>query len=278
MGSCSRARVRSSVESVELVELAAAFDAAELGEHVLVLVAGEPGIGKTRLVNEATSRVSARVLRAACWPDDDAPAFWPWRQVLRPLGGPDLWADHSGGSSGGDARFWLFDTVAEQLAIESHDRPLVLVIDDLHWADEASIRLLRFLIQDTRDRRLAIVGTYRDTDLGPDHPLARCLDELIREGLHLSLGGLSHGQVAELVGALTGDAGPAADLVARVHRRSGGNPLLVRELVRLLETQDPAGAADTDAPGTLPAGVRRRSLGGCGPCRRTCTRSCSPPR
>ena len=103
----------------QLAELGAAIDAAEFGEHVLVLVAGEPGIGKTRLVGEATSEVSASVLRAACWADDDAPAFWPWRQLLRPLGGPDLWADHSAADLGGGARFRLFDSVAEELAATS---------------------------------------------------------------------------------------------------------------------------------------------------------------
>ncbi|HWJ53365.1 MAG TPA: AAA family ATPase, partial [Propionibacteriaceae bacterium] len=262
----------------QLAELAAALDAAELGEHVLALVAGEPGIGKTRLVNEATSRVSARVLRSACWADDDAPAFWPWRQLLRALRDTDPGqADTSGGpvgdrrpglgddlpatNLGGDARFQLFDNVAEELAAASFARPLILVIDDLHWADEASIRLLRFVNADVRDRRLAILGTYRDTDLAPDHPLGQSLDQFIRDGLHHTLNGLSQSEVAELVGALTGNAGPAADLVAQVHRRGGGNPLFARELVRLLETQDQARAAEHDAPGMLPAGVRSAVAG-----------------
>ena len=244
----------------QLAELASALDAAELGEHVLALVAGESGIGKTRLVGEATSRASARVLRSACWADDDAPAFWRWRQLLRPLGGPDLWADRSGAELG-DARFRLFDSVAEELATKSLAQPLILVIDDLHWADEASIRLLRFLTQDVRDRRLAILGTYRDTDLTPDHPLAQGLDQLVREGLHLTLGGLSRTQVAELVGALSGGEEPAPDLVAQVHRRSGGNPLFVRELVRLLGAQDPATTAGAEASGRLPAEVRSAVAG-----------------
>ncbi len=255
----------------QLAELAAAIDAATLGEHVLALVAGEPGIGKTRLVNEVTSRVSATVLRSACWADDDAPAFWPWRQLLRTLpdrqaGDFDMLAalgsgDGSGVAAevpnlGGEARFRLFDGVAETLAAATRADPLVLVIDDLHWADEASIRLLQFVARDVRDRRLAILGTYRDTDLNPEHPLAQGLDQLTREGLHVTLGGLSKGEVAELVGALAGDAGPAADVVAQVHRRSGGNPLFVRELVRLLGSQDSGSAADRDELVRLPTGVR----------------------
>jgi tetratricopeptide (TPR) repeat protein len=239
----------------QLAELGAAIEAAELGEHVLVLIAGEPGIGKTRLVAEATSQISSRVLRSACWADDDAPAFWPWQQLLRILGGQDLWVDHSAAPLGGDARFQLFDSVAEQLAAASLVSPLVLVIDDLHWADEASIRLLRFLTQDVRDRRLAIIGTYRDTDLTPDHPLSQYLDQLIREGLHLTLGGFSREQVAELVGSLTAGEAPGSDMVAQVHRRSGGNPLFVRELVRLLGPHS-ATIADGDALARLPTGVR----------------------
>lgn len=240
----------------QLAELGAAIAAAELGEHVLVLVAGEPGIGKTRLVGEATAQVSSRVLRAACWADDDAPAFWPWQQLLRPLGGQDLWtADHSAASRGGDARFQLFDGVAEKLAAATLARPLVLVIDDLHWADEASIRLLRFVTRDVRDRRLAILGTYRDTDLTPDNPLSQNLDQLVREGLHLTLDGLNRGQVTELVGSLTGAEAPGSDLVAQVHRRSGGNPLFVRELVRLLGAH-PGTSPDGDVLGQLPTEVR----------------------
>ncbi|HEV2927772.1 MAG TPA: AAA family ATPase, partial [Propionibacteriaceae bacterium] len=259
----------------QLSELETAIHAAEFGEHVLALVAGEPGIGKTRLVNEVTSRASSTVLRSACWADGDAPAFWPWRQLLRTLPGADgggsdtlgaagkvrglgVGADHRTTDLGGDARFRLFDEVAERLAAASLARPLILVIDDLHWADEASIRLLRFVAQDVRDRRLAILGTYRDTDLAPDHPLAQCLDQLIREGLHVTLGGLSRGEVGHLVGALTGRQGPARDVVAQVHRRSGGNPLFVRELVRLLDT---AKADNSAAPGQLPEGVRAAVAG-----------------
>ena len=262
----------------QLSELASAIDAAEFGEHVLALIAGEPGIGKSRLVSEVTSRISSRVLRSACWADDDAPAFWPWRQLLRALhspgGGepdpldaigrdrrPGLGTDLPETNLGADARFQLFDSVAEMLAAASLASPLVLVIDDLHWADEASIRLLRFVVRDVRERRLAILGSYRDTDLAPDHPLAQCLDQLIREGLHVTLGGLSRGEVGELVGALTEGDMQARDTIDRVHRRSGGNPLFVRELVRLLGTQDPGTATDTSAPGPLPAGVRAAVAG-----------------
>jgi AAA ATPase domain len=103
----------------QLGELAAAMDAAELGEHVLALIAGEPGIGKTRLVNEVASRVTSRVLRSACWPDD-APAYWPWRQLLGALRGtgpslsPEPEGEHPEPNLGSEGRFQLFDRVAEE--------------------------------------------------------------------------------------------------------------------------------------------------------------------
>ena len=92
------------------------------------------------------------------------------------------------------------------LATASVDRPLMLVVDDLHWADESTIRLLQFLARDTRPRRLAIVGTYRDTDLDSAHALSVALPDLVRDGLHLTLGGLGPRDVATLVTSM-GDRG-----------------------------------------------------------------------
>jgi hypothetical protein len=197
----------------QLGALKSAADAAELGETVVVLVAGEPGIGKTRLVAELASRISARTVWATCWEDEGTPAYWPWRQVVRAVG-----ADHERAmadaiarldgpgpvESGADPRFQLFDAVAAGLANASTAQPLVIVLDDLHWADEGSIRLLQFLARDTRPRRLAIIGTYRDTDLDPAHPLPIGLAELVRDGLHISLGGLGPRDVATLVALVRG--------------------------------------------------------------------------
>ena len=198
----------------QLGALKSAVDAAELGESVLVLVAGEPGIGKTRLVAELASRVSARTVWAACWEGDGAPAYWPWRQVVRAVGEDNEEAvadaiarlDGSGPAEpGADPRFQLFDAVADGLATASRARPLMVVLDDLHWADESTIRMLQFLARDTRPRRLAIVGTYRDTDLDPAHPLAVGLADLVRDGLHISLGGLGPRDVATLVNSVGRD-------------------------------------------------------------------------
>src|SRR5690349_8867950 len=186
----------------QLGALCSAIEAAEFGERVLALVAGEPGIGKTRLIAEVTARVSPRVLWATCWEGDGAPAYWPWLQLVRELAADGdtrtavLLDQAPTPELGVDARFRLFDAVAGSIAETSRTRPLVLVLDDLQWADEASIRLLEFLVRDTRPRRLAIIGAYRDTDLDRAHPLARGLAGLVRDGLHVSLGGLGRRDVA----------------------------------------------------------------------------------
>ena len=222
-----------------LAALVSAVQAGELGERVVALVAGEPGIGKSRLVREMAARVSSQVLWAGCWEGDGAPPYWVWRQLLRPLDGEDVLSD----AGAGEGRFPLFDAVTEVFATASHDRPLVLVMEDLHWADEASVRLLQFLSHDRRPRRVVVVGTYRDTDLDPGHPFARSAGELVREGLHLVLGGLGKRDVGALAAAMGSQDAP----VATLHRRSGGNPFFLRELVRL----------SREAPAsTVPAGVR----------------------
>ena len=246
----------------QLGALKSAVDAAELGESVLVLVAGEPGIGKTRLVAELASQVAARTVWATCWEGDGAPAYWAWRQVVRAVGDGNEPAmadaitrleEPGPTESGADPRFQLFDAVADGLAIASAAGPLTVVLDDLQWADESTIRMLQFLARDTRPRRLAIVGTYRDTDLDPDHPLAVGLAELVREGLHVSLGGLGPRDVATLVNSVE-PSSTDTGAVARLHRQSGGNPFFLWELLKL-ESSD--GVVDR-APTSVRAAVSRR--------------------
>ena len=236
------------------------------GDGTIALVAGEPGIGKTRLVTEVASRAPCEVLWSTCWEGDGAPAFWPWVQLLRALGGEagrsrdgtpgPLAGPHDeplprllglpAGDAGADARFHLFDGVAEVLAAASSDRALMLVVDDLQWADPGSVKLLRFLARDPRARRLVVVATYRD---GGGHDGVGWLDETVAEvargGHHLRLDGLTGPEVEQLVRELGGGETPSG--AEALHRRSGGNPFFVRELVRL------AGRAPI---ATAPAGVK----------------------
>jgi hypothetical protein len=246
----------------QLGALTSAAEAAELGESVVVLIAGEPGIGKTRLVAELASRVSARTVWATCWEGEGAPAYWPWRQVVRAVGedGGRAMADAIArldgpgpAESGADPRFQLFDSVAGGLANASSAQPLLIVLDDLHWADEGTIRMLQFLTRDTRPRRLAVIGTYRDTDLEPAHPLADGLAELVRDGLHISLGGLGPRDVATIVASVQAASPDGAGTVTRLHRQSGGNPFFLWQLLQLESDGGPGGA-----PASARAVVSRR--------------------
>ncbi len=247
----------------QLNALTSAVDAAADGESLLVLVAGEPGIGKTRLVTELAAQVEARAVWATGWEGGGAPAYWPWRQLIRSLADDDQGPlaealarlDGTGHTeSGADPRFQLFDAVAGGLAAVSRTHPLLVVLDDLHWADEGTIRMLQFLARDTRARRLAIVGTYRDTDLDPTHPLALGLAELVRDGLHITLGGLGPRDVATLVSSAGRDFSDESGTLARLHRQTGGNPFFLWELLQLERS---SGALDTTPP-SVRAVVSRR--------------------
>jgi tetratricopeptide (TPR) repeat protein len=259
----------------DLDELSEALGQAAAGHGSLVLVAGEPGIGKTRLADELAARarsLGAGVLWGTCWEGDGAPAFWPWIQALREHAArrdPSVLRRELGdgaaevarlvpGLAGrvgelppspalepDQARFRLFDAVAGLLGRAGDTEPLLLVLDDLHWADRSSLSLLRFVARELRDRRVLVVGTYRDVELDRS-PSAEPLARLAGRARCVVLGGLARDEVAELL-ALTGGTRPDAELAAAVHRRTGGNPLFVREVARLLSSEDPP---------AIPAGVR----------------------
>ncbi|MBY8872360.1 AAA family ATPase [Micromonospora sp. PLK6-60] len=253
----------------------------------LVLVAGEPGIGKTTLVTAVAAearRRGALVLGAACWDSDSAPGYWPWVQVLRRLRrSADDWApareaaepalavllgestgdgdragprrDADGDPGDGDREeFRLHDAVTSALVAVAQRRPVVVVLDDLHWADRASLRLLRFAAQHTWFERLLLVGTYRDAELeAGEHRLAPLLTSLTAKATTITLTGLGRDEVAALI-ARTAGRTPDAGLVDEVHRRTGGNPFFVEQTARLWRAD---GLVTTIAPGVREA-VRRR--------------------
>lgn len=254
----------------ELGELLEGLTDAASGRGRLVLLAGEPGIGKSRLADELASRareLGHAVLWGRGWEDAGAPPFWPWvqalrsylrsadrEQVRRQLGSgagdvvqmlpelrdlfPDLAQPSEANSD--SARFQLFDSTTTFLRNAGQIRPLLVVLDDLQAADTPSILFLRFLASQLSEMRVLVVGTYRDVALTPDHPLALALDELTREPITkiIALGGLQAKAVGQFIGAATGIT-PDTRLVSAVWQETKGNPLFVGEALRLLAAQGP---------------------------------------
>ncbi|QFY13550.1 AAA family ATPase [Nonomuraea phyllanthi] len=249
-----------------------------VGSHGgLVLVTGEAGIGKTTLVTSAAGearRQGALVVGGACWDSGSAPGYWPWVQVIRALrrvAEPGEWAaaeEAAGGSlaallgegagrEGAIDDFRLYDAVTSALVSLSQRRPVVVVIDDLHVADPASLRLLEFAAQQTWFERLLLIGTYRDAEVEPvDHPLRDLLSPLVARATTITLTGLDQAGVGALMTRTAGHD-PPAELVAEVHLRTGGNPFFVEQTARLWRSGGSAGAI---APGVRDALLRRLSL------------------
>ncbi len=153
------------------------------------------------------------------------------------------------------SRFRFFDAIATFLANASASRPLVVVLDDLHWADEPSLLLLEFIARGLSSSSLLLIGTYRDVELGRHHPLSRVLGELsgLERCCRVLLRGLGEAEIATYVERSAGTAAPPT-LVAEVHRQTEGNPFFVGEVVRLLASE---GALDGAGDRLLiPQGVR----------------------
>jgi eukaryotic-like serine/threonine-protein kinase len=274
----------------ELAELLAALDDALAGRGRFVVLSGEPGIGKTRLAEELTGRATARgaqVLVGRCWEAGGAPAYWPWVQSLRAyLRDSEPAALRAAvGDRGGDlaqlvpelrrhfpdlpepsarepdaARFSLFDATAEFLRSASRDRPIVVVLDDLHAADEPSLLLLRFLARELDSARILVLGACRDVDPLPGGPLTELLTEVAREpaARRVSLRGLSERELADYV-EQTAPEIASAQLVVTLHEETEGNPLFAGEIARLLAIEGlPAAGAQLAIPQSVRDVISRR--------------------
>jgi tetratricopeptide (TPR) repeat protein len=237
-------------------QLRALVDALAEGSGGLVLVAGEAGIGKTRLAEEAmdlAEHAGAEAHRATCWAEAGAPPFWPWSQLLGALGAEPLVV--SADESDHDlARFQLFSRVVDTLRTAAAERPRVLVLDDLHWADAPSVRLLAFLAPALRDIRVLVVATYRDTETSGAGDLAAVLPELVRHGRQLVVPPLDREELGIFVTGIAGED-VSVDLISRLFVLTRGNPLFAREVVSLLDAQGALGA-DTSTELPVPESVR----------------------
>ena len=253
----------------EMAELSAALDDAHSGRGRIIMLAGEPGIGKTRTA-EALAELSTQrgftTLWGRCSEQRGAPPYWPWAQIVRSciarfdahtvrhaLGSnagviaevvadvstvvPDL-EEPPAMSDPDSGRFRLHDVFATFLRAVAQDSPLLVVLDDLHWADDASLRLLEFVAQEQSESRILILGTYRDTEVTRDHPLFHTLGDLTRRRLfsRVALGGLDVEGVGEMLEAESGETLPQ-DVNAAIHSQTQGNPLFVGEMARYLNQE-----------------------------------------
>jgi hypothetical protein len=234
----------------ELAALEAAVGQLAGGRGAAFLISGEPGIGKTRLASELAAVSEARGIRVAwgrCWEAGGAPAFWPWQEALGALAVAFPDAHSIDASDPAQARFALFRKIAGALAGAA---PAVIVLEDLHAADQSSALLLDFLAAQLRTVGVLIAGTYRDVEASLRPEIGDVLARVGRIGTVLALPRLRAAEVGTLV---RGTIDSADDqLVARVFETTQGNPLFVGEMVR-------AGTV-----GSIPLGVReiiRQRLG-----------------
>jgi DNA-binding CsgD family transcriptional regulator/tetratricopeptide (TPR) repeat protein len=258
------------------------------GRGGALVVSGEPGIGKTRLaeqVEEQARKLGVAVVWGRCVDEEGAPPFWPWRQVLWGcLAGanrdellafvgrnaddlaaivPDLVARAAPGPAaaspplGGEERFRLFVTVSATLRGAAATTGLVVVVDDLHWADPSSAQLLAHLGPDLSASRMLLVVTYRDEEMTDEHPASAALASLGRQRgtRRLRLDGLA---AVEVAGQLEATLGRRFDddVVERVARRSGGNPFLVAEIGQLLDHAARSGGDGGNWDRAVPEGAR----------------------
>jgi len=271
--------------------------AARRGQRQLVLISGEPGIGKTRLASHAAVELhgdDAAVLFGRSIEGAEIP-YRPWTQALShyvshgpgPVleahverrGGeltrliPQL-ADRVGGTprpkqtDPETERYLLLAAAVDLLQEAAAAAPLVVLLDDLHWADSQSLILLRHLLASESEAELVVLATHRDSELAYGHPLLRLLGDLRGEpGVRrIALGGLGRGEVGAMIEAATGDElGEAGEgLVAQVIRETEGNPFFVGEVLRHLVdtgavTQDGSGRWSLIRPLAelgLPQGLR----------------------
>jgi DNA-binding SARP family transcriptional activator len=255
-----------------LAALEDAFGRARAGERRVVLIAGDPGIGKTRLTTQFCTSVHAQggaVLGGRCYEETLVP-YQPVVEALRhyvagcppseltvQLVGkrgqlaalvPELGEDGPDRTGALDAaeqeRMRLFEAVTDLVRELSELRPAVLVLDDLHWADAGTMLLLRHVVRASESSPLLILGTYRQTELPRDHPLIAAIGELrrVRALDEISLHGLTGPEVAQLVTAAS-DARASDEFVAGVAAHTEGNPFFIEEVLRQVDPGEWSSAA-----------------------------------
>ncbi len=250
----------------ELEQLKVAFDQALSGQGSLAMIAGEPGIGKTRLSEELSvyARLRGAVLmHGRCYEGDGGMAYQPFidafRHFVRTRPNPPLRSELGEGApeiatlvsevrrrfpdlpdampaEGEAQRLRLFESVIHFMLGVAQSAPLVLVLDDLQWADKASLLLLRHAVPEIAHDRVFIVGIYRDAELDRKHPLADAIGSLRRENNYhrVLVRGLSEDSVEELLASMSesdDDPSNRRQLVGALFRETEGNPFFIREIL-----------------------------------------------
>lgn len=272
----------------ETLHLRLMFEQARKGNGGTALLVGEPGIGKTRMAEELLTyarMAGAQVLTGRCHEGEGAPAYWPWIQTIRSYvhdRPPKVLASEMGSGAGHiaqivsdvrqalpetpspassdpeSARFQLFDSVATFLRNAARHKPLVVFLDDVHWADKSSLLLLEFLSRQLSDAPMLVICTYRDIELGRQHPLALTLASIIRETntQRIVLRGLTEADVAQYI-KLTAGIEPTPSVAQAIRLETEGNPFFVSETVRLLAAEGRLERADRHSWSVqIPQGVK----------------------
>lgn len=236
-------------------ELGALLRAAELargGKGQVVLVCGRPGLGKTRLAEELCVRLrpAMRVVWGRCWEDGGSPPFWPWDEVRRGILADDRQSELEQaallldgtrprepagfplGSQDPHARFQLFEVFAALVRQKSEGAPLLIVLDDLHAADEPALLLLAFLARELPRSKTLLLGTFREEELRRRERCAAIVDRVASMASTLVLSGLDSDSIRACIEE--GTRRTVADAsVTRLQEITGGNPLFLHELIRI---------------------------------------------
>ena len=249
----------------ELNSLRQGVASAVQGRGTLFTITGESGIGKTTLAAklvDITASLGAAAFWGRCWEGGGAPEYWPWIQIIRSLV-PKVSSDFGarlsrivqtidGTPRGGSEltetlafnadqakrdRFRLFSEIADLIQSIAKVTPLVLVFDDLHAADHASLSFLRFLARGIHDHPIVLIGTYRESEMKSQQELAALTVAIERQGLEIPLKGLTKSDVEAFVERRLGRV-PPRGLVATVHDITGGNPFFIDELLKPLKAKD----------------------------------------
>lgn len=236
----------------ELGVATAALDEAIAGRPRSVVVTGEPGIGKSRLLGELTAHARGRgaaVLEGRCSQDEGAPPLHPWSSVLAGLGAslPTLVGEEHPGT-----QFRAFEEIVRVVRDAARHQPVVVALEDLHWADTSTLRVLRLLTEAVGSDRLLVVATWRDRP-APEGALAEVSEALARRAAdRVRLDGLADDAVDRLVSTVAGR--PAGGRAAALRARTEGNPFFLVELARL--ARDGVDLDDLVAGGDAPAAVQ----------------------